>query len=55
MSKLEGGAKVLEEYFKTLVDDGLLDIGSVDPTDCLALWDRAIKAEQEVRNKEFAR
>jgi len=54
MNKVEGGVKVLYDYIQTLVDDGLLQEGSVTDYDCQWLWEKAMREEQEVREREFA-
>jgi hypothetical protein len=51
---IKEGAKVLEKYFQVLVDDGLLEMGSVTPYDCEFLVKKMYEAMNEVAIKESA-
>jgi hypothetical protein len=48
------GAKVLEEYFQVLVNDGLLDMGTVTPWDCSFLAEKIYGEMSKVAVKESA-
>lgn len=52
---VEAAAKWLHDvYFKTWIDDGCLDIGTITPADCEYIVQKINEIENKVAVKEFA-